>query len=89
MRGDHGNLQYRINGAIIAESISGFGQTLDTRFANQINVLTGALPAQYGYRTAGVVDIQTKGADLANGGSVDAEPAAPAACTTGPTASAT
>ncbi|MFX5693330.1 hypothetical protein ABTE17_21865, partial [Acinetobacter baumannii] len=35
---------------------------LDTRFANQINVLTGALPAQYGYRTAGVVDITTKGA---------------------------
>ena len=73
VRGDHGNLQYRINGVVIPESISGFGQTLDTRFANQINVLTGALPAQYGYRTAGVVDIHTKGADLANGGSVDAE----------------
>ena len=73
MRGDHGNLQYRINGVVIPESISGFGQTLDTRFANQINVLTGALPAQYGYRTAGVVDIHTKGADLANGGNVDAE----------------
>jgi len=73
VRGDHGNLQYRINGVVIPESISGFGQTLDTRFANRINVLTGALPAQYGYRTAGVVDIHAKGADLANGGSVDAE----------------
>ncbi|WP_296223797.1 TonB-dependent receptor [Ralstonia sp. UBA689] len=62
VRGDHANLQYRINGVIIPEPISGFGQMLDTRFANQINVLTGALPAQYGYRTAGVVDIQTKGA---------------------------
>ncbi|WP_439890244.1 TonB-dependent receptor [Ralstonia sp. 25C] len=62
VRGDHSNLQYRINGVIIPEPISGFGQMLDTRFANQINVLTGALPAQYGYRTAGVVDITTKGA---------------------------
>ncbi|MFV8632719.1 TonB-dependent receptor [Ralstonia pseudosolanacearum] len=61
VRGDHANLQYRINGVIIPEPISGFGQMLDTRFANQINVLTGALPAQYGYRTAGIVDIQTKG----------------------------
>jgi outer membrane receptor protein involved in Fe transport len=71
VRGDHANLQYRINGVVIPESISGFGQALDTRFADQINVLTGALPAQYGYRTAGVVDIRTKGADLANAGSVD------------------
>ena len=71
VRGDHGNLQYRINGVVIPESISGFGQALDTRFAASINVLTGALPAQYGYRTAGVVDIRTKGADLANAGSVD------------------
>ena len=71
VRGDHANLQYRINGVVIPESISGFGQALDTRFADQVNVLTGALPAQYGYRTAGVVDIRTKGADLANAGSVD------------------
>jgi outer membrane receptor protein involved in Fe transport len=71
VRGDHANLQYRINGVVIPEAISGFGQTLDTRFADQVNVLTGALPAQYGYRTAGVVDIRTKGADLANAGSID------------------
>ncbi len=71
VRGDHANLQYRINGVVIPESISGFGQALDTRFADQVNVLTGALPAQYGYRTAGVVDIRTKGADLANAGSID------------------
>ncbi|HEY4065668.1 MAG TPA: TonB-dependent receptor [Burkholderiaceae bacterium] len=71
VRGDHANLQYRINGVVIPESISGFGQALDTRFADQVNVLTGALPAQYGYRTAGVVDIRTKGADLPNAGSVE------------------
>lgn len=71
VRGDHSNLQYRIDGVVIPESISGFGQALDTRFADQVSLLTGALPAQYGYRTAGVIDIKTKGADMANGGSVD------------------
>ena len=70
VRGDHGNLQYRVNGVVIPEPISGFGQSLDTRFAQQISVLTGALPAQYGYRTAGVIDIQTKGNAFENGGSI-------------------
>src|SRR6185437_12623531 len=72
VRGDHANLQYRIDGILIPESISGFGQALDTRFIESLKFLTGALPAQYGYRTAGVVDITTKsGAQLGNGGSVD------------------
>ena len=68
VRGDHANLQYRINGIIIPESITGFGQTLDTRFAQNMNLLTGALPAQYGFRTAGIVDIQTKTGAFGNGG---------------------
>ncbi|VVC85711.1 TonB-dependent receptor [Sideroxydans sp. CL21] len=70
VRGDHGNMQYRINGVILPEGISGFGQALDTRFAQNINLLTGALPAQYGYRTAGVVEIDTK-TKFDNGGRVD------------------
>jgi len=68
VRGDHANLQYRINGVIIPESISGFGQTLDTRFFESANLITGALPAEYGYRTAGVVDIHTKTGALSPGG---------------------
>ncbi|MGN6741419.1 TonB-dependent receptor [Dyella sp.] len=71
VRGDHANLQYRINGVIIPESISGFGQTLDTRTIQSVKLLDGALPAQYGLRTAAIVDITTKsGHDLGNGGSV-------------------
>src|SRR5260221_2925347 len=70
MRGDHANLQYRVNGVTIPEPIAGFGQGFDTRFADQINILTGALPAQYGYRTAGIVDIRTKGGGLDDGGSI-------------------
>jgi outer membrane receptor protein involved in Fe transport len=70
VRGDHSNLQYRINGVVIPEAISGFGQALDTRFADNINILTGALPAQYGYRTAGIIDIRTRGTGFDTGGNV-------------------
>jgi outer membrane receptor protein involved in Fe transport len=71
VRGDHANLQYRIDGVMIPESISGFGQTLDSRMIQSISLLDGALPAQYGERTAAVVNITTKsGSDLTNGGSV-------------------
>ncbi|KZC18776.1 MULTISPECIES: TonB-dependent receptor [Rhodanobacter] len=71
VRGDHANLQYRINGVIIPESIGGFGQSLDARTIRTVKLLDGALPAQYGLRTAAVVDITTKsGSELGNGGSV-------------------
>jgi outer membrane receptor protein involved in Fe transport len=60
VRGDHANLQYRINGVQLPEGITGFGQIISPRFANSISLLTGALPAQYGLRTAGVIDIKTK-----------------------------
>ena len=36
------------------------GRHLKSRFARSISLLTGALPAQYGFQTAGVLDIQTK-----------------------------
>ena len=70
VRGDHANLQYRINGIIIPETISGFSQLFDTRFARRIDLITGALPAEYGYRTAGVVDIETRSGTLEPGGEV-------------------
>ena len=60
VRGDHANLQYRINGIQLPEGITGFGQVLSPRFAQSISLLTGVLPAQYGLRTAGIVDIKTK-----------------------------
>ncbi len=70
VRGDHGDLQYRINGVILPDGISGFGQALDARFAQNINLLTGALPAQYGFRTAGVIEINTKNR-FDSGGNID------------------
>ncbi len=70
VRGDHANLQYRIDGVVIPEPIAGFGQAFDSRSADRVNILTGALPAQYGYRTAGIVDIRTKSGAIENGGSI-------------------
>ena len=60
LRGEHANVQYRLNGVELPEGLSVFGQALESRFANSISLITGALPAQYGFQTAGVVDIQTK-----------------------------
>ncbi|HEV7164283.1 MAG TPA: TonB-dependent receptor [Gammaproteobacteria bacterium] len=71
VRGDHADIQYRINGIIIPEFISGFGDTLGTRFISKVDFLTGSLPAQFGYRTAGVVDITTNDGLQSPGGSVD------------------
>jgi outer membrane receptor protein involved in Fe transport len=71
VRNEHANLQYRINGVILPEGISGFGQTLDPRFAESIDIITGTLPAQYGYRTSGVVDITTKSGAFDDSTTVD------------------
>jgi outer membrane receptor protein involved in Fe transport len=60
VRDDHANVQYRINGVQLPESISGFGTSIDTRLVDSIDFMTGALPAQFGLRTAAIVDIQTK-----------------------------
>jgi outer membrane receptor protein involved in Fe transport len=60
VRGEHANLQYRIDDVLLPESIPGFGQELATRFADNISLMTGALPAQFGFRTTGVIDIHTK-----------------------------
>jgi outer membrane receptor protein involved in Fe transport len=68
VRGDHANLQYRLNGVILPEGINVFGQVLQTRLANSVSLITGALPAQYGLRTAGIIDIQTKTGTLDPGG---------------------
>ena len=69
VRDDHNNLQYRINGTVLPEGIAVFGQTLSPRIIDRFSLLTGALPAQYGLRTAGIVDITTKSGLFNNGGS--------------------
>src|SRR5205809_2886641 len=68
LRGEHANLQFRINDVLLPEGITGFGQELSTRFADNVSLITGALPAQFGFRTTGVIDVHTKtGAEFAGG----------------------
>ena len=69
IRGDHGDIQYRLNNVILPEGLSVFGQTLSPRLASNIDLVTGALPAQYGLRTAGIINITTK-TGFQNGGEV-------------------
>jgi outer membrane receptor protein involved in Fe transport len=70
VRNEHANLQYRLDGVIVPESISGFGTTFDPKIASSIQLITGTLPAQYGYRTAGVVNFKTESGLLNPGGEV-------------------
>ena len=70
LRGEHANIQYRINDVLLPEGITGFGQELDTRYVESLRLITGSLPAQYGFRTAGVVDLHTKSGAFEPGGDV-------------------
>ena len=70
VRGEHNGLQYRINGLILPEGISVFGQSLDPRLISSMSLITGALPAEYGLRTAGIIDLKTKSGTIDPGGSV-------------------
>jgi hypothetical protein len=60
VRGDHNNIQFRLNGIILPEGLSNFGQVLSPRYASSIQLNTGALPAEYGLRTAAVINITTR-----------------------------
>lgn len=66
LRGEDYGLQYRLNGIQLPEGISSsLGQPFDTRLIQNLTIIDGALPAQYGLRNAGVIDLQTKsGAEL-------------------------
>src|ERR1700730_463149 len=70
IRGEHNGLQYRVNGIILPEGISVFGQSLDPRLISSMSLITGALPAEYGLRTAGIIDLTTKSGLLQAGGAV-------------------
>lgn len=69
IRGDHDGVQYRLNGIILPEGLSSYGEVLSPRYARSIEMITGALPAQYGLRTAAIINITTQ-SGLKNGGEV-------------------
>jgi len=72
VRNEHANVQYRLNGIALPDGVSFFGQGggLSPRLANSIELITGALPAEFGLRTAGIVDVNTKSGAFDPGGYV-------------------
>jgi TonB dependent receptor len=70
LRNDHANVQYRVDGVLLPDGVSGFAQMLTSYFVGNIDVLDGALPAEYGLHTTGVVDITPKSTVFNGGGDV-------------------
>jgi outer membrane receptor protein involved in Fe transport len=70
VRNDHANVQFRINGVMLPDGVTGFGSFLDTGLVGSLSLVTGALPAEFGQRTVGVVDITTRADAFNNTGSV-------------------
>jgi outer membrane receptor protein involved in Fe transport len=70
VRGDHGDVQYRLNGVLLPEGLNGFGQEIDPHLINSVTLITGTLPAQFGDRTAGIIDVTTKTGSQLNGNQV-------------------
>jgi outer membrane receptor protein involved in Fe transport len=70
VRNDHANVQFRINGVMLPDGVTGFGSILDPSLIGNISLITGALPAEYGMRTVGLVDITTRTDIFNNSGSV-------------------
>jgi len=70
VRGEHNGLQYRLNGIILPEGINVFSQAFDAHLIQSVSLITGALPAEYGLRTAGIIDVTTKSGIFDQHGSV-------------------
>ena len=71
LRQSQGNLQYRINNVLLPEGLTDLGESLSARLAAKIELVTGALPAQYGLTAGGVVNVTTKNGVYLNGGQVE------------------
>ena len=70
VRNDHANVQFRINGVMLPDGVTGFGSIFDADYIGSIALITGALPAEFGMRTVGLVDITTRADIFNNGGNV-------------------
>ena len=71
VRNDHANAQYRINGILLPDGVSGFGSIFDTNFIGSLSLVTGALPAEFGLRTTGIIDLTTRSDIFNNSGSIN------------------
>jgi outer membrane receptor protein involved in Fe transport len=69
--GEHEDIQWRVNGVMMPmDSFSGFGQIFNSFFVRRMSLLDGILPVTYGFRDAGVLDMETKDGCTDPGGNV-------------------
>jgi outer membrane receptor protein involved in Fe transport len=66
-----GDIQYRLNGIFLPEAVSSFGQLFSPYFVKSVSLIDNFMPAQFGYRNEGVVDIHTKDGCLEPGGRLE------------------
>ncbi len=70
IRNEYGNVQIRINGIQMPDGVTGFSSFLDPSWIGNLALVTGALPAEFGLRTTGLLDITTRSDLFNNSGSV-------------------
>lgn len=70
VRGSPAN-QVRINNVIIPEAVSDPADLLSSRMAETTRLITGTLPAQFGFAPAGVISITTKSGLYQHGGQAE------------------
>jgi outer membrane cobalamin receptor len=70
IRGSRAN-QVRINDVIVPEAISDPAEHLSSRLAETTRLVTGTLPAQFGFAPAGVISVTTKNGLYEHGGQAE------------------
>lgn len=70
VRGSRAN-QVRINNVIVPEAISDPADHLSSRLAETTRLITGTLPAQFGFAPAGIISVTTKNGLYQHGGQVE------------------
>ncbi|MGD0766856.1 MAG: TonB-dependent receptor [Tepidisphaeraceae bacterium] len=70
VRGEHANTTYRVDGVLLPQPVSTFGQELDTHMIESVTLIDGSLPAQFGFHTAGIIDVTSKSGQALQGGEV-------------------
>jgi outer membrane receptor protein involved in Fe transport len=71
VRGAPGAVQYRLNNVILPDGANDLGEHLSARLADRVELVTGALPAQYGLMSGSVVNVTTKSGHYLNGGQAE------------------
>jgi len=72
VRGSPTGVQYRVNNVILPDGVADLGERLSPRLADRVDLLTGALPAQYGLQVGGVINITTKNGAFGRSGQLEA-----------------